>query len=154
MSAFDDCETESGSRSRWRASQYPVSEGCEFYVSPNKVVGCRCGSRNVEGCWGFSNFQISISNCQIFMLYSKISFFQFFIVYRCLVCMFPSFILVSPKKKNLGIPGNQKVRCADFPTFSEFQILRYEKQYFSRMPPKFSCIGSSIFMINAGSEGP
>ena len=27
-------------------------------IGPNKVVGCGGGSRNVDGYWGFSNFQI------------------------------------------------------------------------------------------------
>ena len=29
----------------------------ELMVSPKKVVGCKGGSRYVEGCWGFSNFK-------------------------------------------------------------------------------------------------
>ena len=39
----------------------------ELIVSPKKVVGCRGGSRNVEGCWEFPylklpNFKMSIYN--------------------------------------------------------------------------------------------
>ena len=39
----------------------------EFIMSPKKVAGCRDGSRNVEGCWGFPQFifQVQIINFQV-----------------------------------------------------------------------------------------
>ena len=33
--------------------------GAQFrFVSPKRVVGCRRGSRHVEGCWGFPSLKI------------------------------------------------------------------------------------------------
>ena len=54
-----------------QAHSFPPSSldrrSAELIVSPKKVVGCRGGSRNVEGCWGFPYLKIEkfvgFTNC-------------------------------------------------------------------------------------------
>ena len=42
-------------------------------VSPKRVVGCRGGSRYVEGCWGFPYLKIQLQNAN-FMFFIDIKF--------------------------------------------------------------------------------
>ena len=53
----------------------------ELIVSPKKGVGCRGGSRNIEGCCGFSKFQIAIFKIAISSY--RISNFQILDVQIC-----------------------------------------------------------------------
>ena len=81
-----------------QAHSFPPSSldrrSTELIVSPKKVVGCRGGSRNVEGCWGFPYLKIQkLANCH-FIFFDRyeihIQDFEDFygVLQRCLVQVF------------------------------------------------------------------
>ena len=127
-------------------------------MSPKKVVGCRGGSRYVEGCWGFlnsifrfSNFQLSFSNLKF--ANSQISNFQMFTFPNCQFSMFPNVhfqysifkfqiskfqIVKKQTKTKTSKMGNSKtLGTQTFRHFHNFRSSDMKEEYFPRMFPYF-----------------
>ena len=124
------------SLAQWGSLLQPVCEQCvsKRTHKPFEIGGCRGGSRNVEvpSCKfpisKLQNFNFQVSKFPIFEIpNSQFSKDQHFDIFR--IHNFQSFKF--PKVQKIKI---QKIRCKYLPQFSEFQILRYEKVIFPRMP--------------------
>ena len=137
MIAFDVTQVWSGSMEQWIVFVGTFcwcfdSFGCYAF---EKVVGCRGGSRNVEGCREFSNFQFldfkfsncqfptwqllsshfQIAECQIFK-FQNVNFpvFQFpkFQVSKLPICKFPNLIFRNhtSKFKNFKVSKTSNIK--------------------------------------------